>query len=207
MGRAAIVVDPFLEKGCSAHDCLIQIADCLNIKRIDRHLLYKSHSQPPPCYVSQDLTKRAPLKAIATFLSDTPAVVATNKCLPDQQHKQKNNTLVVVLRHCEMVNIDVLNNLILLLRDPILPCYVSVLAFTDTLCSLPVQLSPAALAVVSVSTQTTASPWEIYDSLFGRLLNGRDIPVQFPPGLIENIHIAFKDSERCVTSAVHRYVV
>lgn len=206
---AATVVDPHFERGCSAHDCLIQIADCLNAKRIDRHWLYKNQTHPPSGAVSQDLIKRAPLKAIATFMSGTPSTVVTYKSVPEddnQTHGKLNKTLLVVLRHCEMIDIDVLNNLLLLLTDPILNVRIRVLAFTDTMCSLPVQLSPAVQAIVRATTCSTATAWEIYDALFGRLFSGRDIPVQFTPGLIEIIHTAFRDSEMCVSTAVHRYV-
>lgn len=204
----AAVADPFLERGCSAHDCLVQIADSLYTKRLDRHLLYKNHLHPPQCAVTHDLMKRVPLKAIATFMSSTPTQVAVHKCLPKNGNEDvevgTKKAVVIVLRHCEMVDIDVLNNLILLLRDPILQCPIYVLAFTDMMCSLPVQLSPAVHAVVRATTCTTATAWEVYDSLFARLLSGREIPVLFAPGLVEVIHTAFQESEMCVSSAVHR---
>lgn len=203
----AAVADPFLERGSSAHDCLVQIADSLFSKRIDTHLLYKNHLHPPQCAVTHDLMKRVPLKAIATYMSNTPTHVAVNKCLPKNEKEYseiETKSLVIVLRHCEMIDIDVLNNLILLFRDPILNCPVYIHAFTDIMCSLPVQLSPAVHAVVRATTCTTASAWEVYDALFGRLLSGREIPVLFTPGLVENIHTAFQESEMCVSSAVHR---
>lgn len=90
-------------------------------------------------------------------------------------------------------------------RGPKVGFEVSIVAFTDVLCTLPVQFSAAAQAVVRASLHTTVPPFELYDALCVSLFNGQEIPVVLSGWLVETIHTAFAESELCLTSVVNRY--
>ena len=225
-------LDPFCVGCSSAHDCLVSIADALYSKLINKHTLYKSKSAPMPSAYPMDQLKSSPMKAIAKMLAlyvtyhrqhkhtspptstalETSSSTSIDKLTTTKRvhravHSKTGHSkagLVIVLRHAEMMNSHLLSNLILLLNDPNLGCNVCVIAFVDALCSLPVQLSPAAQSVVCASTSSTASPWDMYDELSGRLFSSTEVPVQFTPALIRAIHVPFAEVELCITSAVHR---
>ena len=51
------------------------------------------------------------------------------------------------------------------------------------------------------------SPWELYETIFGRLYSGRDIPIVFSKVLVDAIRRSFEETDLCITSALHRYVL
>jgi hypothetical protein len=178
--------------GCTS--ILQSICECLNMKYIDRHSLFKSKVLPT-LVVSQETINDTPLKALSQLTDPANSRHTGNGA----RH------LVVILRHSEMLDVHVLDNLIIQLCDANLDCQVHIVAFTDIMCQLPVQLSQAAQALITTRLLSTASPWDLYESICSRLFSARDIPLVFTPALVAAIRLAFEESDLCVTTAVQRW--
>ena len=177
----------------------------MSLKLINKQNLYKHHSKSVPYVYASDLHKDTPINALGKMLSMLRKAPSRSKSTTTDTNE--NFTLVIILRHCEMLNLNILNNLILLLSESTLTlgCRIHIIAVTDALCSLPVQtLSQAAQAAVRVATYSTPSAWDVFDELCGRLCSGRELPVVFTPTIIETIRTAFAEMELCVCSAMNR---
>ncbi len=195
------VVDPVCD-GCeSAHDLLVNVADSLNCKLIDRASLLRNKGNTPAYIQSTESIRDTPLRAISSILSQRNA---NNTVRAKSQDLDSPSQLVIVFRHCEMISTHILNSLLVLLSGPKVGFNVSIVAFTDVLCTLPVQFSASAQAVIRASLHTTVPPFELYDALCVSLFNGQEIPVVLSSWLIQNIHCSFAESELCLTSAVNR---
>lgn len=185
-----LVVDIHCHRGDTSTSVLQTVGENLRVKLIDKHNLYKSKVSPV-LSVSPEVVSDTPLKALAQLLE-----LAAERSAP--QH------LVVLLRHCEMLDIHTLDNLIVQLSAAGLPCTLHLVAFTDKVCQLPVQLSQAAQAQLHHRVLSTASPWDMYESVSSRMFSAQHFPLVFSPALVLAIRVAFEESELCVTSALER---
>ena len=185
------------QRGEPATTLLSNMAEELNYGVIDPVTVYRSKIPPQFNMVSKEIATGSPLKALAIHLANRNSAVGNKNAADD--------TLVIVLQHGEKLDVHVLDNLIILLATSGLPCKIHVVAFMDMLCSLPVQLSPAAQARMTTSLSTTASPWVVYETLCSAIFSGRSFPLAFSPALVNAIRVPFEESELCITSAVNRY--
>lgn len=193
--NSVFIVEQTCHARSSGHDCLVSIAENLLLQSICKQSVYKSkigfaHKLSS---ISQQL-REFPLKLIESLIHDSAS----------SNNSKSSRTLIVVLRRCEMLDVKVFNSLILLLSQSSICDSVHIIAFVDALCSLPVQLSAAAQAALQVTIHSTASAWDIYDELMGRLFNTKEIPVVFTAQLIRSMHNSFKDSELCISTAIDR---
>ena len=168
------MVDPVCDGCQSAHDLLVNIADSLNCKLIDRVSLLRNKGNTPAYIQSMECIRDTPLRAIASILSQRNA---NNTVRAKTQEQESLPQLVIAFRHCEIISTHILNSLLVLLSGPNVGFSVSMVAFTDVLCTLPVQFSAAAQAVIRASLHTTVPPFELYDALCVSLFNGQEIPV------------------------------
>lgn len=188
-----LVADVPCHRGQTCTELVQTICETLSMKFMDRVTLYKSKTAPAQV-VGSDTISDTPLKALAQLLT-----FAT-----DRQAGSGDPRLVVFLRHCEALDIHVLDNLIVQLCGAGLDCSLHIVAFTDVLCQLPVQLSPTAQALICTRVLSTSSPWDLYETICGRLFSARDIPLVFTPGLVAAIRQAFEESDLCISTAIRR---
>jgi hypothetical protein len=185
------------QRGEPATTLLSNMVEELNYGAIDPVAMYRSRATPQFNTVNRDISMGSPLKALAIHLANK---INTTGNKPDAEEA----TLVIVLQHGEKLDVHTLDNLIILLATSGLPCKIHILSFTDMLCSLPVQLSPAAQARMTTTLASTVSPWVLYETLCSAIFSGRSFPLAFSPTLVNAIRVPFEESELCVTSAVAR---
>jgi hypothetical protein len=186
------------QRGEPATTLLSNMVEELNYGAIDPVTMYRSKMPPQFNMVSKEISAGSPLKALAIHLANKSSAAGNKNANADE------DTLVILLQHGEKLDVHVLDNLIILLATSGLPCKIHLVAFTDMLCSLPVQLSPAAQARMTTSLATTVSPWVLYETLCGAIFSGRSFPLAFSPTLVNAIRVPFEESELCITSAVNR---
>ena len=198
-------------RNATAREILSMMADQLNYYTIDPINVHKTKATANISSLSKEQINETPLKAISSLFTtrNNSNKYTTHKLndITKTHHKSQNNTLIVILRHCEMIDVHTLDNLFLLLNGPDVDFNVHIIAYTDTLCQLPAQLSAAAQACIHTNITSMVSPWELYETIFGRLYSGRDIPIVFSKVLVDAIRRSFEETDLCITSALHRYAL
>ena len=171
----------------SAHDFYVHVAESYRQKLFRIASEEKFRGAKNKAFVKNSntlshLIQEAPLLALTEILADSGS----------------SSTIMIILRHVERLHVHVFGEILELTKKSKLK--VHFVAFCAAQCPLPLRLSKSAGSLLCVTLRTTSSPLEFYDEFMGNVLGGCELPVTFPPKVINWLHEKFWRSNNCVHS-------
>ena len=179
----------------SAHELFVNIVDNLRqnlAKRVVRQR-YRGAKDKLAAKHNEvlDLIKYAPLTAL-------------NSLLHQYKHLNYNTkSIVFVLKHAEKVPLTIFADVIESLHE-ITDLNIHLFVFCSSLCSLPLLLDKAPRSLIAVTISSTVLPFDIFDKFMGKVFASCELPISFPPMIIEWLHEKFWRCKTCVKTTMDR---
>jgi hypothetical protein len=181
------IADGTCVKCPSAHDFYVHITESYRQKLLREANQEKFRGAKGRTVVKNSnslshLIQEAPLLALSEILSEAGS----------------SSTMMIVLRHAERLHVHVFGEIIEMMKRSDLKAHF--VLFCASQCPLPLRLDKSSSSLLSVTLRATCSPLEFYDEFMGKVLGGCELPVTFPPKIINWLHEKFWRSNNCVHS-------
>lgn len=171
----------------SAHDFFVHVAENYRQKvaRQAHEVRFRGAKNKAVVKSSNSLSQliqEAPLLALSEILSES----------------ESSSTIMIILRHVERLHVHVFGEIVQMIKQSDIKAHFVI--FCAAQCPLPLRLDKSSSYLLSVTLRTTCTPSEFYDIFMGNVLGGCELPVTFPPKIINWLHEKFWRSNNCVHS-------